>query len=83
MLFSPTFLLFSSIFLSPFLRLLLSHAEVAEDVSQHFVGLDFAACYFAKGVETTAEVLTYEVGGQTGGKSVEYSLYVGKGGVEG
>ena len=40
---------------------LLSHAEMLKDISEHFVGLYFAAGYFAEMEETAAQVFTDEI----------------------
>ena len=61
MLFSPTFLLFSSIFLSPFLRLSLSDAEVAEDVIESFLAWYGATCDVAKLNKNELEVFGNKV----------------------
>ena len=38
-----------------------SHAEMLKDISEHFVGLYFAAGYFAEMEETDAQVFTDEI----------------------
>ena len=42
---------------------LLAHAEIFEDVSEHFIGVDGAAGDFGEIVEAVVEVDAYEVGG--------------------
>ena len=41
----------------------LAHAEIFEDVSEHFIGVDGAAGDFGEIVEAVVEVDAYEVGG--------------------
>ena len=61
---------------------LLAHAEVAKDVSENFLCVDFATCYLGKMVETLAEVFGYEVAGEILLKGIEGALNVEKGDVK-
>ena len=63
-------------------RGLLTHAEVFKDISEHLVGLYFAAGDFAEMIEAAAEVLADKVGGKVGGETVENPVYVGERGVK-
>ena len=73
MLFSSTFLLFSSIFLSPFLRLSLAHAEIFKYVSKHLVGSYFANDV-AEVVDAFAEILADKVARKVLVEAVDYLL---------
>lgn len=43
-------------------RILLSHAEVGEDISEDFVGGDLTTGDFGKGIKDLAEIFREEVG---------------------
>ena len=47
-----------------------SHAEILEDVSEHFIGVDGTAGDFGEIVEAVVEVDAYEVGGGVVGEGL-------------
>ena len=55
-------------------RILLSHAEMAEDVIEGFLGGDESACDFGEGIEGEAEVFGHEVGGGMRLQACEHSV---------
>ena len=57
-------------------RDLLSHAEVAKDISEDFFGVDGTACDFGKVVETLAEIFGYEIAWEIMLKGIESTLDV-------
>ena len=54
-------------------NVLLSHAELREDILKGFIGGDFATDDFGEVVDAGAEVLTEEVGGEVGVKGILYA----------